>query len=314
MKLPVFKAYGGTFAVVFGNFLEMIKVLWLPMAALLGLFYFLGQRMFVTIGKVMEMQSSMETGQTPDPEVILHTLAPLFSTAGLIFLAELILIPMMFAGILRFVIRNEKPGLFYLRFGGDEFRILITFILVLLLFLVIYVAGLLVLALAAGLLVHVSPGAGGIVVAILGFAFFIFLIWLCFRLSLSGPAAVGARKIGIGPSWSATKGAAWSLFFYAILWVITFAILECAFVLIAMPGYLAGFHDLFHAIATQSGDPTAIQQSATHFQEQMMAWLGSHMERVSLSGFVFGLILYPLLIASGGVAYRYLIETPGEAA
>ena len=45
MKLPVIKAFGTTFAFVFGNYLDVLKVVLVPIAALAGLGYWLNTKL-----------------------------------------------------------------------------------------------------------------------------------------------------------------------------------------------------------------------------------------------------------------------------
>lgn len=307
MKLPVFKAFGTTFAMVFGHFIEFFKILWLPLAALMALAGWMVQRVFSLSTQILDLSTN---AQHPDPHAMLQQVMPMLSFAGLIFLAEIIFIPMIMAGILRYVIRGEKAnlGIAYLHYGGDELRILITFILQMLLFLVIYILG----AIAIGLLVAglgsvsaQAPIIGGIVG---GIVLAIFMIWVCLRLSLALPAAVGAKKIGIGPSWSVTKGNVWRLLGYWTLWCIVWWVVEAILITVLMPGYFHDLAALFQATSSHAGDVEATRQAVLQWQQQFMGQFAGRMPLIMGVGFVVAFVLYPLLIGSGGVAYRLMTE------
>jgi hypothetical protein len=308
MKLPVFKAFGASFAVVFGHFGEMLKILWLPLALLLGAGYWFAGQTFRYSRHIMEMQLP---GGPVDPHQMMQEVFHELGWTGLILLADIILIPMMFAGILRFIIRGERAkGLFYLRFGGDELRILITFILQALLFCALYIGGIIVI----GLLVYglgyaqMSPSISGLAGLLVGLAFIVFMIWVALRLSLTLPAAVGARKIGIGPSWSVTKGNVWRLLGYWILWGLLFWLIEVVLIMFLMPGYFAGIGQMMQTIMAHPHDPAAAEHAMREWNLQMMTTLGERWSFISGAGFILGLVLYPLFIASGGVAYRLMTE------
>jgi hypothetical protein len=303
MKLPVIKAFATTFAFVFGHFLDVLKIVWLPLAAILGTTYWFELRTF----PIMSQMSSV--GGRPDPQEVLRSIGPLLQGEGLLFLALLIFMPMLYAGILRFVIRGQKPSLpFYLRFGGDELRVLLTFILLLLLIIGVCIGGGVVIGVAAGVLGTVAKPAAGIVVAVLALAFVIFMIWLLLRTSLALPAAISTNQIGIGPSWSAAKGNVWSLLLYWILWAVFLLVIDGIYISLVMPDYFHGMGDLFRAIQLHAGDPAAVQQAIREWEGPMMQSVVAHLPLRIGASFVAGIVLYPLIISSAGVAYRMLTE------
>lgn len=310
MKLPVFKAFGASFALVFGHYGEILKILWLPLVALMGLAVWLMQHMLVFSNRMLALSAN---GARPDPHAVLQQVVPMMSWAGLAFLAEIIFVPMMFAGILRFIIRGERAkGIFYLHYGADELRILITFILQSLLVGALYVGGAILLGLLVGGLHAVSLSAAEIGGAAGGIVFTIFMIWVALRLSLTLPAAVGARKIGIGPSWSATKGNVWRLLGYWILWGLVIGIVECLLITFLMPGYFEHLATLMQVIGSHPGDHEAVQQAMLQWQQGFMTSFAGRLPLIMGVGFVFALVIYPLFIASGGVAYRLMTEKKDE--
>jgi hypothetical protein len=79
---------------------------------------------------------------------------------------------------------------------------------------------------------------GAIIALIAMFAFAIALIWFMLRMSMSLPAAIGERKIGIAVSWRVTAGNVWRLLFYSILWLIVFCLLAAIYIALVTPDFL----------------------------------------------------------------------------
>jgi hypothetical protein len=311
MKLPVIKAFGETFAVVFGNFLDVIKIVFVPLLVLAGLSYWLLPHMFDQLTSLMDTMENMDKAH-PDVTALMAAMQPISSSAGIILLAEIVVIPMMVAGLLRLAINNEKPGFIYLSWGGNEFRVLITFILKYLLLCAIYIGGAIAIALAAGLSIAAAGKAGPIVVAVAVFAFIVLMCWIMLRLSLSSAAAVGSGKIGIGPSWSATKGAVWSLLLYWILWFVLLIIVECVFTALFMPGLMQNFTAMSQGAMIHANDHVAAQRAVLQAEKEMFQAMARQLPLLIGFGAVLSLVVYPLLICSTGVAWRLLNEG-GEA-
>ena len=127
MKLPVFRAVGMTFAFVLGHFGEIARVLWLPTALLVAASaWFLHQLVPVAL-------AMLDLGTPPEPAQVLTAIGPICAPIGVLLVLLLILMPMQYAGVLRYLIKGEKAGgVLYLRFGHDELNMLITYILVIL--------------------------------------------------------------------------------------------------------------------------------------------------------------------------------------
>ncbi len=306
MKLPVIKAFGDTFALVFGNFLDVIKIVIVPVLVFAGLGYWLMPRLFDQLTQFLDTAESM-SGQH-DPAAIFAAIQPIMSASGIVFLAEIIVIPMMVAGLLRLAINNEKPAFVYLSWGGNEFRVLITFILKGLLLFVIYIIGALAIAALAIGLNAAAKEIAPIVGLVLGVGYIVLLIWIALRLSLSSAAAVGSGKIGIGPSWSATKGAVWSLLFYWILWWVLLAVVQGVFMAFFMPGMFASFATIAQSASVHAGGNAEGARAVIEAERQMFQSMSHQLPLLIGFGAVMSLVVYPLLICSAGVAWRLLAK------
>ncbi len=156
------------------------------------------------------------------------------------------------AAILRALLRPTDKGLAYLKIGGDELRLFVTLLVVVVLIGIVYIAGFIIsLILGAavgmgtggfqsgGVAVRIGAGAGraalsggrlwgllaggaGVLVTLSA------LIFLSIKLSLAGPQTVGQRGIHIFESWGLTKGRFWKLFFANFLALIVLAPIAAA--------------------------------------------------------------------------------------
>ncbi len=300
MKLPVLKAFGAGLAYLTTHFVEVVKALWLPTLLLMAVFVYVMPPYFAA---VIQM-SSLEAGS--DPQAVFAAMGPAFKWMGLLYLSMAIFYPMMIAGTLRHIVRGESPRLpFYLQYLGDEFRVLMTFVLLMIMLFIVYLAGVLgVLALSA-VLILLSKGIGGIISGLVVLALLVAVIWFLLRMSMALPAAIGERKIGLAVSWRITKGNAWRLLFYWLLWGILFLELGCVYVVIAIPDYFSIMGELF----AHAGDPAAQQEiSQRLLQAEMSMWDRARpgFWIVMAGTYVYMIVYTGLLNISSGVAYRYL--------
>lgn len=113
------------------------------------------------------------------------------------------------AAVYRLILRPHESGWAYLRFGGDELRLTIVN-------LILIVCG----ALAITFVRAVDAGVGGLLGFLVSFALTLALIWVSFRLFLATPMTFAERRIAIIPSWNLTHGHFWSLLGMTILTII----------------------------------------------------------------------------------------------
>jgi hypothetical protein len=157
------------------------------------------------------------------------------------------------------------------------------------------------------------PGVGVFAVILTVIAVCVVMIWVSLRLSLASAASVGAQTIGLGPSWNTSKGNAWSLFFYWLIWGVIFFVVELAMIAILMPGYFQAIGGIISAGGARS--PEEIEAASRAMTEQMTAMydMTSPMAIVRLAGsYLVGTILIVLVAVAGGVAWRLMTDDRPE--
>ncbi|HXI86273.1 MAG TPA: hypothetical protein VNH64_02355 [Parvularculaceae bacterium] len=312
MKLPVIKGFAAGFAYLFTHFIDIIKGLWLPVLLLQAALIYV---MPHYLGPVMQMHS---VSDHPDPQAALAALRPVLGWGFLLFLSTIIFYPMMQASVLKPLVRGEKPSLpFYLQYGGDEFRLLFTLVLFVIMMIVVGLVswlGALVSAVALGALLH---KAGAIFSLFICLAIIIAVIWFMLRLSLMFAATVGARRIGLAESWRVTKRNAGLLFFYWFLWGIVLMIVGAIYAAIAMSGMSALWAQFFHDLSANMHDHAAMKSAMEDWRQSMMQYQASLWDSSKPSFWVFQTATYFYQIVkvaigsvAAGVAYRFL--TDGE--
>ncbi len=301
MKLPVFSAFGASISYTIAHFPTLLRITWLPALLLMAAYAYFMPAM-------MEMQMNMAAvdGDGADQAAMFAAMAESMKASGYIYLASAIFYPMLIAGVLRHVVRGDAPRLpFYLWFGGDEFRVLISYILLVVMGSLIGIVGFLAVMVAGIVAAVVSQAVGGVIIGLLSVAFMIAIIWFMLRMSVVFPASVGERTIGIARSWSLTKGNAWSLFFYWVLWLIVLGFIGGIYAIFAVSDFFNLIPELIAA-----GTDEAAQQAI----EARMIEVQMHMYDITKPGYwpymiatyLYTIISFSFSTAASGVAYRYL--------
>ena len=306
MKLPVFKAIGATFAYFTGAFGTVLRIMWLPLLLMgTGL-------AFVMPGYFEASIAVMALGPQPDPQTVLPLFAPLMKWMGLMMLVLAIGYPMLFAGVMRHVIRGEAPRApFYLSYGADEIRVLITFVLTMILLGVVYVIGVIAIAIFLGIIGVAAAAGGGIIAAVLApvaiVAFIGVTVWFALRLSLALPAAVGERGIGVSKSWSFARGNVWRLFLYWLFWCVVFFALQVVMMLVIYPDYLSDMAQTM-SLAMDEEAMHAAQLEMMRKNAALFSLSSPKFPLIAAAGFVYGFLMIGLWAASSAVAYRYVAD------
>ena len=304
-KLPVFTAFFAALAFLATHALTLLKIMWLPALALLGAFV-------AVMPSLLDAQmSGAAMGESPDPAAMVAAVGAMFKSMGLLYLVMAIVYPMIIAGVLKHIVRGETPKLpFYLGYAGDELRVLGAFLLVIVMTGIVYVVGVLaILAVAVGLSA-VSPALGGVLGFVAGIAFVCAFVWFLMRLSVSLPAAVGARSLGVVESWRMTKGNIWRLLLYWILFAIVLIPVVSIFMAVAMPDMMGAYGDMI-AAGQDPAAQEAVNQRLLQMQRDMWDMSKPGFWPYVIAVYVYTLVTNAVWCVAAGVAYRYLSGDAG---
>jgi hypothetical protein len=280
-----------------------VKILWLPYLILTAASAWFIYAMIPSLIAIIDLPSK------PDPQQLIPIMQPLLAPCAVMFVAALIFYPMQYAGLLRFLVRGEQPGgVFYLRFGGDEWNILVTYVVILLINIGI---GLVFAAIDAGLRLGLPPASAQVSRQAIDFVMRILNLWISIKLSLAFAASIGIRGIGVGRSWSVVKGNWWNLLgFYLILGLIFLALL-CAL--------LAPFANQLWAMFSDLGkvgrDTEAFKALVRQHVLDLQTWMqhpGPIVYAIFAAQFVIGIVLLAIQVSAAGVAYRLITEGEGR--
>ena len=143
---------------------------------------------------------------------------------------------MLAAAVARGVLKPSGDVFGYLRFGMDEFRVLVvTFVLGLVMSLVA-VVGLVAFALLIAATRAAGWGGFAFILGLLGFGVVVGLfVWLSVRLSLAVPMTVAERRFAFFDSFRVTKGRFWPLLGMVILAAVMVLIVQLLSSIVSMP-------------------------------------------------------------------------------
>jgi hypothetical protein len=190
-------------------------VIWGALAAAVGLLTF--GVMYATGATQMMAQLSQARTAGGNPMAIMGGMFGIFAIAMVI---GLLTYSVVVCGVYRAILRPEEKGFARLRLGADEGRMALLIILMGL----IWIAAVVVLSIAIGILTAVvglsaaqSHGAGGatggIVMAMLvAYLVMIFAaVWFGVQFSMAAPATFHERRLVVFGSWKVVRGHFWGL-------------------------------------------------------------------------------------------------------
>ena len=223
-----------------------------------------------------------------DPQARLAAAMGSLGNLLLVELGLLILFVILMTAAQRAVLRPADKGLFYLKLGMDELRMLALTIILVILFYVGLVVAVGVLAVGA-----VALGrAAAVVLMIVGIiALLALAIWLEVRLSLAFPLTLLRRRIIIGESWRLTRGRFWTLFGAYLVLFVVFLVFWSVVASLTAGSYLA-------EVMRAAGNPQRIQQAA----QAQMARQFETIDLMKIVTWVLGAIIGGVSVAVAGAA------------
>ena len=240
MKLDISKAIGRTFAFLFGNIVDVLRIAWLPILLQLAAYLLL---MPAYVRGAAEL-----TTAAGDPDAAAQAMVkalPAFGLLGLYYAATLVTSVPMVAGLTRLVLKGEKPkGFFYAGWGNDETKLIAGWLIF-----AAMVAGLVIVIQFGGALLRGVLGPGPLALAIvflINIVLLVAIFILCVRLSLLAPATIVTGKMSLRESWERTDDDFWNFLGFWLLYIVVFAIVWVVlyFTILLPPGYFEAFQGM----------------------------------------------------------------------
>jgi hypothetical protein len=261
------------------------------------------------INGLMAAGSSMLTAETMraqlagqavgrSPEAFLLWMLPLY-------LAMMVVGLVITAAAFRAVMRPDARAAAFLRFGGDELRLLVLAIVWFVINFVLYfVMAMLLAVIVAGFMVGSSgssPGMAMLLGLVIALPILGMMVFIHIRLSPAIPLTVLRRKIVIGDAWRLTKGHFWVLFTGYLLVVLMLAAAYLLVAAVTMGSY-------WTTMASGGFTPQAIDAANRYRMTQLAAFdpltiLGWLLSAIS------GAVSYALWAGSVGTATQELLGT-----
>jgi len=247
---------------------------------------------------LMALRAAEQSGDA-DPAMAFQ----FFSKVAPVSLLGLVVTTVFVAASYRAILRPEDDRYAYLRFGGDELRLMLLALIFVGLwmgvtFVTVMAVG--ILAVAVGFMAGSGGQLGAGIVALLGvllsLAVLPALVWLWVRLSLAWPETFATRRLHVFHSWRLTKGHFWRLLGAYVLAII----LALIVMLLGLIIYAA-----VAAILT-GGDLTAVGQVFEPDMSSTAAYFTPAMLIYTFFAGLLGPLQYLIMFAPGAVAYRQL--------
>jgi hypothetical protein len=300
MKLKVFKAFAATWAFLIQHGLDVLKIVWLPIVLQLAAF-------FALIPAYTRTSISILMEPPDDPSQVMAMMAPAYGQLALFYIIVALTSAPMFVALTRLVLRGEKPGLFYVGWGADEWRTLAGWAA-----LCAVGAGLViaffVLGAITGALATMGPGPGvllnilgAIIVGLVG-------IWIFVRLSTLTPATIDLRKVALSQTWERTEDEFWALAGFWAIWTVIAIVVQ-----VALIGYLTppGVFDAYAGVTT----PDEMIEAQYRANEAMLKGYdlsdGGNITRLVV-GNVIGFVILILTAIGGAIAWRMMTDAPAN--
>ena len=299
-KIPVGATIAQAYRFAFGDFLKILGVMW-PSMLLMWLPSLLMRKQMTALSAQMAAQDY-------------SSLRQLWPLIFLFYLVALVLIIVQVIGIAQVALgRHKGPVWFYFELGKPVWRLIGSFLLLILAFIAGWIATLLgafilgfVLALITKAL-NIAAIAIGISVLVV-IALFCAFVYCWVRLTFLLIPVVAAQEEGLalGRSWTLGLGNFWRMFAVFLATVGPFIILEIVFVF----GFM--FKGITFPPPHATADQVAAYQAAINARSaEMMNAIYSHWYIAYPLALVFVVVFYGLAVGAQCFAYRALTE--GEA-
>lgn len=307
MKFPVAKAFRATFAYLTRHGVDLMKALWLP-TALLVLLQFYAMPSFFTA-----MSSLIALDENPDPADAAAALGGVGKWGLVLMAGSMIAYPMMTAASLVHIVRGETLKTpFYLRYGGDELRILAAYALLSLMLIAISLVGGLAATLVAFFIALALPQGRNFFSGLADLAVNLVTLWFRVRLATLFPASIATGTTGFGAAWSSTNGNAAGLFFFFFLVWLSLT----PFALAIMAPFAGDFWPLFERLLEAGDDKAAAREAVIPIFDAVGKIFSVDHPKFALFApilFASTLVSTAVVNIAAGIAWRYLTDRTDDS-
>jgi hypothetical protein len=230
-------------------------------------------------------------GKPMDPQMFQPYVARMQAAGGIVFLAELglfALLAIIFTATQRAVLRPGQRSFFFLRFGGDELRLMgLGFFLMVCLVIANIVAMLMMGIVVA--IVAVASGSGAVAGLLLLAAYLVLMaatIYVEVRFSLAFPLTFVRGTFIIGEAWRLSRGRFWTLFGAYFVIMLLYMVLAAILFGVAIAPLVS---ELSQAPSTPEAVQLALQHQLERFTEPSPYTLGLAAAWALLGGLVIAL-------------------------
>jgi hypothetical protein len=211
----------------------------------------------------------------------------------LVGLAGLVVSTIIYAAVMRAVLRPTEGGPGWLKLGMDEVRLF----LLLLLYLLIFVIGLVLIGLL--LAVMLGPAGAANLPVVLSLIAIVAGAYFGTKLSLTFPLTLKTKRFAVDDGWRLTKGRFWTLFAaFLIIFVGLFAV-GVVIMFATQPDYIS-------AISQYGFGPEAEAASLRHFELLMAGTIDTQIVINWVLTAIQGAVGYALLGGAAATAVQQL--------
>lgn len=170
-----------------------------------------------SIAGLVAAMESLEKSGTATPEEMAAVWNGYMPLIALVMAGSLVFGAVLYAAVVRSVIRPEESAFGYMRIGMDEVRVLVVSLALTVLYLVFMIVVGIVMGILVALTTQTGIPALWILVVLAALGAVVLLVWLAARFSLAVPITVAERRIAIFDSFAMTRNHAWPIVGMAII-------------------------------------------------------------------------------------------------
>lgn len=251
---------------------------------------------------MMLQEFGASTEPQTDPAEAMRMMAGMAPMILILTPISLIYYAVLYAAANRIILRPGEAGRAYLGLGADEFRQLGLLILLFLLFMAVYVAGVVVASIIGAVAMVANQALGAFVMVLAFVAVVAGMLVFAVKLSLSSAQTFDLGKVRVFGSWALTKGHFWPLL--------------GAYVLAAIMAIIVGLlgYTIFVALAVVLGGGF---EAVGSFMQPDMSSLGAYFTPARIAYIPFGAAIAVLttliMLCPAPTIYRQLTAGRAEA-